>query len=137
AGLAVEYLGGAKTDYDVVNEGQLVDGNMTAYNSMIGITSLADNAKYDLMKQYLDVPQHIDYVLLHFYVGHQDWGDNKNWYAIRRRASGAGFQYFSWDGETLLFDPNFNRFSCFDNVSILHSKLKVYALYCIVLADCA
>src|SRR5437773_3623497 len=135
AGLAVEYLGGAKTDYDVVNEGQLVDGNMTAYNSMIGITSLADNAKYDLMKQYLDVPQHIDYVLLHFYVGHQDWGDNKNWYAIRRRAPGAGFQYFSWDGETLLFDPDFNRVSSTDTASSLHTKLKANAQYRLDFAD--
>ena len=108
---------------------------MTAYNSMIGITSLADNAKYDLMKQYLDVPQHIDYVLLHFYVGHQDWGDNKNWYAIRRRAPGAGFQYFSWDGETLLFDPDFNRVSSTDTASSLHTKLKANAQYRLDFAD--
>jgi hypothetical protein len=135
AGLAVEYFGGAKTDYDVVNEGLLVDGNMTAYNAMIGITNLADNAKYDLMKQYLDVPQHIDYVLLHFYVGHQDWGDNKNWYAIRRRTPGAGFQYFSWDGETLLFDPNFNRVSSTDTASSLHTKLKANAQYRLDFAD--
>jgi hypothetical protein len=135
AGLAVEYFGGAKTDYDVVNEGQLVDGNMTAYNTMMGITNLADNAKYDLMKQYLDVPQHIDYVLLHFYVGHLDWGDNKNWYAIRRRAPGAGFQYFSWDGETMLFDPNFNRVTSTDTASSLHTKLKANAQYRLDFAD--
>ena len=135
AGLAAEYFGGVKADYDVVNEGLLVDGNMTAYNTMIGITNLADNAKYDLMKQYLDVPQYIDYVLLHFYVGHQDWGDNKNWYAIRRRAPGAGFQYFSWDGETLLFDPTFNRVASTDTASSLHTKLKANAQYRLDFAD--
>ena len=65
--------------YDVVNEGAAVDGNMTAYNQMLAISNLADNAQYEAMKQYLDVTQYIDYILLHFYVGHEDWGNNKNW----------------------------------------------------------
>jgi len=59
-----------------------------------------------------------------FYVGHLDWGDNKNWYAIRRRAPGEGFQYFSWDGETLLFDPNFNRVTSTDTASGLHTNSR-------------
>ena len=32
------------------------------------------------------MPQFIDYVLLNYYVGNQDWGENKNWYAIRNRS---------------------------------------------------
>src|SRR3989449_10294149 len=135
AGMAVEIFGGEKGDYDVVNEGLLVDGNMTAYNFMIGITNLADNAKYDLMKQYLDVTQYIDYVLLHFYVGHLDWGVDKNWYTIRRRAAGEGFRYFSWDGETMLFDPNYNRVTSTDTASGLHTKLQDNAQYRLDFAD--
>lgn len=135
AGFAVEYLGGEKTDYDVVNEGALVDGNMTAYNFMIGLTNLASNAQYDVMKQYLDVTHHIDYMLLHFYIGHEDWGLNKNWYTLRRRAPGQGFKYIAWDGELTLNSPTQNRVTSTDTASGLHTKLVANAEYRLDFAD--
>jgi hypothetical protein len=134
-GFAAQYLGGAKEDYDVVNEGAIVSGNMTAYNTMIGIGSLGDPAQYDLMKQYLDVTQYIDYTLLHFYVGHEDWGRNKNWYTIRRRAPGEGFRYVCWDGENILGSPSYNRVSNSDTASGLHSKLIENSQYRLDFAD--
>ena len=47
----------------------------------------------------------IDYMLLNFYGGNQDWDDH-NWYSARRRAPGEGYKFFSWDGERTLEQPS-------------------------------
>src|SRR5712691_11133129 len=116
AAFAASYLGGEKEQYDVVNEpivngNKAVDGDLVAYNQMLAISNLTDNAQYDLMKQYLDITQFIDYTLLHFYVVHGDWGFDKNFYAMRKREAGAGFKYVPWDGENILDSPTANRVS--------------------------
>lgn len=105
------YFGGTDADYDQLYQGVVEAGTGTAYNSMLAIANLSDNSSYELMKQYLDVPQFSDYMLLHFYIGHQDWGNVKNWGALRKRVSGpAGtFKYFPWDGECVLLEENVNR----------------------------
>jgi hypothetical protein len=135
ASFAEQYLGGTKEDYDVVNEGAVVHGNMTAYNTMIAIDGLADPAQFELMKQYLDVTQYIDYTLLHFYVGHEDWGRNKNWYTIRRRSPGEGFRFVCWDGENTLGLPGYDRVSNPDTASGLHTKLIANSQYRLDFAD--
>lgn len=132
---AAAYLGGRKEDYDVMNEGAAVDGDNRAYNTMLGITNLSDPAAYTRMQQYLDVTQYIDYMLLHFYIGHQDWGQNKNWYAIRPKDGRRGFAYVPWDGENILDSVNFNRVSNSDTPSGLHSKLVANAEYRLAFAD--
>lgn len=134
-GFAAGYLGGKKADYDVVNEGAAVDGTMTAYNMMVNIANLADINQYNLLKTYLDMPQFIDYMLLHFYVGHEDWGANKNWYTMRPKDGSAGFKYVPWDGENILGDPNNNRVSNADVPSGLHTKLLASAQYKLDFAD--
>jgi len=135
AAFAAEYLGGSKADWDVVNEGAAVDGDMTAYNAMLGITNLGSATQYDLMRTYLDMPQFIDYMLLHFYVGHEDWGFNKNWYTMRPRDGSAGFKYVPWDGENILGDATINRVSNTDVPSGLHTKLLSSAEYKLAFAD--
>jgi hypothetical protein len=135
ASFAASYLGGQREDYDVVNEGALVEGTMTAYNAMLALTNLADPAQYQQIHNYLDVTQYIDYILSHFYVGHQDWGRNKNWYTMRRREPGAGFMYVSWDGESIFWDANANRVSNTDTASDLHTRLVQNPEYRLRFAD--
>jgi hypothetical protein len=129
------YLGGNKLDYDVVNEGELVDGSMSAYNTLLSFSGLGAIDQYNAIKQYLDMSQFIDYMLLHFYVGHEDWGFNKNWYTIRPKDGSRGFIYLPWDGETLLGDPGIDRVSNPDVASGLHTKLLASAQYKLDFAD--
>lgn len=131
------YFGGTDAEYDAYDQGILKAGTSAAYNAMTAIANLADNANYERMKQYLDVPEYMDYVLLHFFVGHQDWGLNKNWHALRRRVSGpqGTFKYFPWDGECHLLEENVNRVSNTDVPSGLHTKLKDNAQYRLDFAD--
>lgn len=104
ANFAAAYLGGASEDYDVVNEMEAKDGTLERFNAMRSLTGLEDNKPYEKLQEVLDVTNFIDYVLLNYYAGNQDWGEEKNWYAIHRREHGGRFQYFVWDGEQLLHD---------------------------------
>jgi hypothetical protein len=133
------YFGGEEEEYDVYEQGTLRAGTSTAYVAMTAITNLVDNANYEQMKRYLDIPEFIDYMLLHFFVGAQDWGydANKNWYALRRRVAGpAGtFKYIPWDGENLLLNTNINQVTATAPPSGLHPKLVANAQYRLDFAD--
>ena len=133
------YFGGTKEDYDVYDQGSLKNGTAAAYNEMVGMTNLGDPTNYEHMKQLLDIPEFIDYMLMHFYVGAQDWGYNinKNWYAIRKRVDGAEgrFRYLPWDGENILLDENVNRVILDGYPSGLHTKLMANAEYRLAFAD--
>ena len=98
------YLGGQPEDYDAINGTglQLVDGDANAHNVMLAISNLQLLSQYERMRQYLDVTQYADYMLLTFYCANQDWGSAKNWYCLRQRTAGAGFKYLCWDDERIL-----------------------------------
>jgi hypothetical protein len=133
---AAAYLGGEKEEFDVINEGAAIDGTITAYNAMIGIRGLTNIAQYDAMKQYLGMTQFIDYMLLHFYVGHEDWGLNKNWYTFRRKFGGDTFKYVPWDQENILSaSTTYNRVSNTDVPSTLHTNLVLSSQYRLDFAD--
>jgi hypothetical protein len=111
ASFAAAYFGGAREDYDVVNEFQAKNGVLDQFDRMHSLTGLAGKKQYQKLQEVLDVTNFIDYVLLNYYAGNQDWGEQKNWYAIHRRQPGARFQYFVWDGEQLLHDVRDNTVS--------------------------
>ena len=139
-GFAKSYLGGEKADYAIIHEGVARNGADPVYSSMLAMPSISTNALYEQMKGYLDVPEFIDYMMLHFFIGHQDWGNVKNWYAIRRRASTANpvqgkYQYIPWDDECTLLEPSVNRVSNSDVPSGLHTKLVPNAQYKLDFAD--
>ena len=134
---AALYYGGDKGDYDVYEQGLLKAGTATAYTAMTAIASPIDQPKYEQMKQYLDVPEFIDYMLFHFWTGHQDWGDdiNKNWYAVRNAKTGGTFKYLPWDQENLMFDPAVDRTGVTLPASGLHPKLVTNTQYLLDFAD--
>jgi hypothetical protein len=129
------YLGGEKEDYDVMNEGAVVDGTRAAYDAMLAIADVSTLQQYETMKAYLDIPQFIDYMLLHFFIGHTDWFFNKNWYAIRPKDGSRGFLYIPWDGEMVLDSTTINKVTATDLPSGLHPKLIANAQYRMDFAD--
>jgi hypothetical protein len=143
AAFAAAYLGGEKEEYDAINEaGAAVDGTTTAFNQMLALPVASTIGQYDQYKQYLEITQFIDYMMLHFFVGHEDWGYNKNFYTIRRRAPNAGFHYIPWDGENILgTDVNRNdttRPTGSGSTGVpsgLHTKLATNSQYRIDFAD--
>ncbi|MDB6148773.1 MAG: hypothetical protein JWQ44_221 [Chthoniobacter sp.] len=114
ASFGATYFGGTESDYDIYEQGSLKNGTANAYNALTGLPAATTNAIYEQYKATLDVPEFIDYMMLHFYMGHQDWGLNKNWYAMRQRGGGTfgtegKFRYIPWDGENVLLDTTVNR----------------------------
>ncbi|MDB6037330.1 MAG: hypothetical protein JWM99_1171, partial [Verrucomicrobiales bacterium] len=102
ASFAAAYQGGDREDYDVLNENQVKAGTAERFNNFQSIRRLGQYAQYKKLRQQLDITEYIDYLLLNYYAGNHDWGENKNWYAIGRRDPPSLFQYFVWDGEFIL-----------------------------------
>ncbi len=112
---AAAYLGGAPEEYDVLADfAELHAGNRQAWNQLISATSanlalsgnyqkLMGNAPNGLrnpaLPVLLDVTNLVDYMILHIFIGADDW-PNHNWWAARRQGTNsAGFKFFAWDQE--------------------------------------
>jgi hypothetical protein len=55
----------------------------------------------DTLGVFVNLDNLIDYMLVNFYGGNDDW-DGHNWYTARRREPGARYHFFSWDAERTL-----------------------------------
>ncbi|MHC4743765.1 MAG: lamin tail domain-containing protein, partial [Planctomycetota bacterium] len=98
---AEEYFGGEAEDYDVLkhNSSTILNGTNSNYIAMFNISNLASNSKYQLMQQYVDLPNLIDYMIANYYVCNTDWSHH-NWYATKNAVDPAGrWRYHSWDAE--------------------------------------
>jgi hypothetical protein len=106
ASFAAAYFGGKRAEYDVINEGEIKDGSGVRFQRFQWLRGLSQGSQYNELGEQLDVIEYIDYLLLNYYAGNLDWGENKNWYAIGRRDPPGRFQFFVWDGEFVLQELN-------------------------------
>jgi hypothetical protein len=138
---AAAYFGGNADDYDCLkhNSSMIINGSNAGFNQMMNIaeSGLASDQQYQLIKQYLDVDNFIDYLIPNYFVGNYDWG-HKNWYATHNAADPNGLWHFHhWDGEHLMENLNENVTSR-DNAggpSHLQQKLAQNAEYRLLFAD--
>ena len=114
------YIGGQAEDFDVIKDyAELADGEHDAWKEMMAIAadvssfmriqgkneSGEDDAAWS---NYLNMESLIDYMILNFYIGNQDW-DHHNWVAARNRQNpGKGFQFIPWDSERTFINPKHN-----------------------------
>jgi hypothetical protein len=125
---AASYFGGNADDYDCIkhNSGQIINGSNVTYVQM-----------YQLIQQYLDVDNFMNYLIPHYYVGDWDWG-HKNYYATRNSADPNGlWRFHHWDGEHLMEDLYENSTGR-DNAggpTRLHNRLMQNAEYRLLFAD--
>jgi len=112
ASFNASYYGGEKEDYDVFkhDSSDVVDGSTASYTTMWGVINagLANNANYEQLQQYLDVPGLIDYLLVNFWANNTDW-DHKNLYASHRK--GGVWRFHAWDSEHTMADSDFTLLS--------------------------
>ena len=99
---AAAYLGGKREDYDALNSGKAIDGTKESWRRMheLARKSTSENV-LDTLGVFVNLDNLIDYMLVNFYGGNDDW-DGHNWYAARRRDPGARYHFFSWDAERTL-----------------------------------
>jgi hypothetical protein len=139
AAFAASYLGGEKEQYDALNSSEPVDGTKDAWSTLqnlVNSPNVATAAGYAQVRQYLDVDNLIDYLLVNFYGGNIDWDDH-NWYAARQRAPGAGYKFFSWDAERTLEELGEDKTNAgqFDKPSFLYARLRENPEFRMLFAD--
>ena len=110
------YHGGSADSWDALNQDSVPDGNSDAWNRLIAVCNagLASEASYQKVQGnnpdgtrnpdfevLVDVDNLIDYMMLNFYLGNNDWPHRNHWYGINRDGD-DGFQFYPWDSETAL-----------------------------------
>ena len=108
-------FGSDASDYDVLKDlNELDAGNRVAWDQLhamlntISVTESLyqqvqgrnpDGTRNPALPVLLDVPNLIDYMILHIFAAARDWPVH-NWWAGRRRgALSEGFRFYSWDQE--------------------------------------
>lgn len=120
-----DHLGGDSDDYDVITaRASVQDGTRDGWDELINLvrtTDLSTAAGYEAVKQKLDVQNLVDYMLVNFYAGVDDWPHN-NWVAARNRATDGVFRFYVWDAEISLNQLGSNR----TDVDDLNSSAELY-----------
>lgn len=134
-----EYFGTSDSNYDVINAGVAIDGNLNAFNDLIKRVEdgVSTRAEYEAIARRLDIDAFIDYMILNQYAGNTDF-DGKNWYAARRRDNPAStFQFFSWDAEHILKDERYNVLDEWEKQgpTYIYQKLKEVEEFRVHFAD--
>ncbi len=113
--------GGEPEDWDVIKDfDELDSGSKTAWNEMFTLANqlrdspTPDDIYWELqgmnpdgtdnpdLPNYLDMVNLIDFMLVHYTTGPEDW-PHHNWHAGRNRLDpGKGFQFQVWDQEIVL-----------------------------------
>jgi hypothetical protein len=94
------YFGGEKEDWLVKQPGDPfldVDDRIGELYRLAAQGGLEEAERYAAIQHYMDTTQFIDYLILHWYAGAQDWPDN-NWYMAVQNPAGR-VKYLAWDGE--------------------------------------
>lgn len=104
-----EHLGGEKADW-LINKD--LEAPPARWNTMLSLATQAQTstAAYESVKDYLDVENYADYMLLHFFADAEDW-PHHNGYAAANINSGDGkFRFQVWDQEIALDSFRWNRY---------------------------
>lgn len=122
---AAEHMGGSRSEWDIITGGtrgtnttRVKAGDKDAWNAMISLAQrggLDRPERYEEIQQFVDIDNLIHYMLAVYYAGNRDaptviggGGTPWNFYSSRRRLPGAGFNFYIWDAEWSLEEPNRN-----------------------------
>ena len=88
-------------DWDVVNGGAAVDGDLVAWQELRRFftdNDLRNDALYKKAFDIIDIDNYTDHMILNMWVQNHDW-PHKNFFAARARRPGAKWIFLCWDGE--------------------------------------
>ncbi|MFT5407663.1 MAG: hypothetical protein ACI9NC_000368 [Verrucomicrobiales bacterium] len=101
-----ERFGGVEEDWEVIKDGSNnsvlpIDGGSVRWDALLDIIQaggLSATAPYAALQEYLDLDAFIDYMLLNFYGGNDDWC-SKNYRAAVRLNPPGRYMFFPHDTE--------------------------------------
>ncbi|TYB73593.1 T9SS type A sorting domain-containing protein [Bizionia algoritergicola] len=101
AGFMTSYFGGEIADWMTLNQNGVKSGDPTRFEYLT--TTLVNQdmtieTNYTEAKEYIDVEKFIDYLIITWCMGVNDWPSN-NFYGGNRNTPAEPFNYYAWDGE--------------------------------------
>lgn len=127
------HLGGKPADYDVRNGANILEGDGDSWKHLTSLLEIGvkEDPAYAALAPWLDTTQFADYFLLNLYGANGDWDAASNWYAARRRQPAGPYQFFVWDGERTLEDPQANAldYDAEDSPPRLFQRLRTNATF--------
>ncbi|MCO6043682.1 lamin tail domain-containing protein [Aeoliella sp. ICT_H6.2] len=94
-----EYFGGSEDDYDALNGGTPVDGDLASFHSMQSTVASGD---WSAIQQVLDVDNFIDFNIMQRFAGNSDLKSDGNWKAVGGGPDDAPWRFYAWDSERIL-----------------------------------
>lgn len=100
-----DHYGGDREDWDVLNAGTLVDGEIVAWEELLEKMEgdLSGDLAYADLANDLDLEMFADYILLQLLLENVDWPD-RNWYVARNREASGKWFFIPWDNELIMSD---------------------------------
>ncbi len=110
------YLGGDPQHWDAINTGAAKNGNLDAWQNLLGRLARTTTRNDYLAIQGLDrdgtplenssgtlhLDPYIDYLLVNMWMGNFDWPDKNYWIGFNHKDPSRGFQFYPWDLETAM-----------------------------------
>ncbi len=143
AGYGAHKFGGESFEYDAIagddnNSHKVRSGNVAAWSELTRRinSGLSSNNNFRQVEEMLDIDAFIDYMLVNFYGGNQDW-PHHNWVAVRRRTDDGKFRFCCWDTERTLegTSDNVTGKTTGSGPGLFQGKLIANAEYCRRFAD--
>ncbi len=97
------YFGGAMYDFFSVKHNGPFQGDSSRWDYLRGplrVKNAAKRSRYRQLREYIDVEELADYLILCWYSGMRDWPEN-NWYAGNRNSPPSPGKFFIWDAEEI------------------------------------
>ena len=97
-----ETFGGQEEDYFATNQDQENAGNASRWDHLVNTLinrDLSGSTNYNELRQYLDVEDFADYLILNWYQAQTDWPQNNYNLGNRNGAAPTPTRFFAWDGE--------------------------------------
>lgn len=133
-----DHLGGEKEDWQVNADFATGSPRWTEMMAIANSSEIGTPAGYAAIKDFVDLENFADYMLLHFYADAEDWPTH-NGYAAANPVSGDGkFRFFVWDQEIALDKFSWNRYNSNPgNLSAgrLFQRLRLNPEFRLLLAD--
>lgn len=106
------YQGGVSEDFNVIKHtmNEVINGDNQSYLDIVetlGRNGELSDAQYEAAKATIDLEDLINYMLVNYYGGNEDW-DHHNWYASQNPNDGL-WRFHSWDAEKVLQSVNSNK----------------------------
>ena len=131
-----DHLGGETEDWEVYADFQ-PNSIPPRWTEMMNLLSgnITSEAVYDQAKDYLDLDNYIDYLILHFYADSEDW-PTKNAYTAVNTISGDGrFRFQVWDQEIALDKFTWNRYNSGSGAGAPFQRLRLNEEFRLRFAD--